>query len=1024
MVSKLETFYDPRPKSTTISTGANANDVGNESMQPRCRAFHSFAFAPNDQGMSNSNNSNINTSDSNGTSTNRTFTEAPVATAVVARAAVVPVTAADPPTTERAKADAAIAELQDGLKKAYPELAQCWDVNMFVLVCKEHKACYVSKPGTNSGSIYQHMLRKHPGSGVGTKESEEFGDVAQKLMDAKVQQWDPLSCVVGATSKNYCPKCQSYSADWSAHGAKRKCDVKVAEKRPCYKIDDGSCFSAASAAVALAASSSAEAKEDGGGKRLEDALLRAHNIGTREVQVSSFPSAAEKRRQVLLKQDLAKGIKVHDEEVNEKFRKRKRQGQVVKYEVKQHRIEQSSWYRSNVSMLAPLVPPDDFRDCPEAHGRIRETRRHEIPPQPAEPSSAAVVDAPVADEAPVFLDDEIVEEERVDDGARTRKTTPAAAQERPSKALRTSEVRGEPAPASPSQGEDRIWQNENHPVRTTHDGALARNGTARDGRLEPMLEEEPEVSAGALLSIPKANERRASETLKEQAAAGSLGEIAPEQIPDSVVSSCAPDQLRPMPDAAPSSSVPAHVGSMPDSTVSSCAPDQLRSMPDAAPSSSVPAHVGSMPDSTVSSSAPDQLRSMPDAAPSSSGTSHVGSMPDSAVSSGAPDPLRSMPDSAPSSPGPVHVGSMPESTVSSCAPDQLRSMSDSVISSGAPNHARFTSSTPALDGSVSSQEMKDDRTAKLKADGEQEKEEDESMYANVPKSISDPVMTSDPMKAKFFSTPSLVIDGAKYGAIPAGCAVIDVRNEAAYRVKLKVTLPVTEPEADLDDPVPKTTEIVIVDARSDFEGLEDLVELSSILHNFKNITEVGEGQVVQGIEYHQYDRSGTYDPAKRPCLKQCMDRVTSRVALQMRLMCPEAWEEFNVFSTLMHGPLLGKPLSIDQKVTVAECHGEAARVDPSDKSPRYTVYTKNEACPDLKNWYLLFPSLSLGDSRGVAVQLFHGAGVSWDGRHVRHGTTIPTDLDGTPLKDLPTTEDAAVPLCTAFSVVARGDVGV
>jgi hypothetical protein len=160
-----------------------------------------------------------------------------------------------------------------------------------------------------------------------------------------------------------------------------------------------------------------------------------------------------------------------------------------------------------------------------------------------------------------------------------------------------------------------------------------------------------------------------------------------------------------------------------------------------------------------------------------------------------------------------------------------------------------------------------------------------------------------------------------------------------------------------------------------------------------------------------------------------MDSVTTRVALQMRLMCPETWDEFIRFRAPHHGPLLGKPFSARQKVTVAEIQGgEAARIDPTvNRSPRYDVYTTTEVCPELLNWSLLFPMLSIDGSDGVAIQLFHGAAVGWDGRHVRHCTTVPADRNGTRLVDLraETEEDegavaaAIEPRCTSISFVAR-----
>jgi hypothetical protein len=922
------------------------------------------------------------------------------------------------PDTDRQTSDAEIRRLRDDLAAAHPDLAPCWEVTMFGMVCPTHKEV-IDNPGKTPRSIYRHMRNLH-GFVFKPNEPEEFAAKAQKLMDALVQQWNPMACVVGPTDGFHCRKCDGTYAKWSQHGrAKERCDVKVGEKIPFYKLDYDGTGKAVKDVRTLGDGAAAAAVTGGG---VENGHSAHEDVDDRHDE----SAAVKKEHAVLLKKDLAQGIKVSDKEVRKRFVEMQKRVQEVVYEVKQHSNEQPAWYRRNLHVLSPLAPPDDFRDCPEAHGPIREAWRRQILRNAVAPSTYAEAEETVVADVTVVGGDQELEVESVVEDARvphvrTRKTPPPASQERPTKVPRIANTT--PNHDESSHDEDRICQVGHDPIRTIEDGKSARSGMTRNGGPEPMLDETSVVAAG-LMPSQGANDGPASEPHKECDTSASSDGSASEQIPDSVVSSCAPDQRRSMPTAISSSS-PVHATSMPESVTFSCAPDQLRSMPDAA-TSSAPDHVASMPDSMVSSGAPDELRSIPDAATSSSAPEHVGSIPDSMVSSCAPDQLRSMPNAITSS-SPGHATSMPESVISSYAPDQLRSMPDAATSSSAPEHVgpipdsvvsscdrdqrASTNSSPVIAVSVSSQEV----------EGE---ENDESLYVNVPKPISDSVMTSEPMKAKFFSTPSLVIDGAKYGTLPAGCAVIDVRNEAACRVKLKVTLPVPEPEAELDNPVPKTTEIVIVDARSDPECLEDLVELGSMLHNFKSMSGSGEGQVGTGIEYRQFDRCDTYDPAKRPCLKQCMNSVTSRVALQMRLMCPEAWEEFNAFSTLMHGPLLGKPLSIDQKVTVAECHGEAARVDPSDKSPRYTVYTKNEACPDLKNWYLLFPTLSLGDSRGVAVQLFHGAGVSWDGRHVRHGTTIPTDLDGTPLKDQPTTEDAMMPLCTAFSVVARGDEGV
>lgn len=47
------------------------------------------------------------------------------------------------------------------------------------------------------------------------------------------------------------------------------------------------------------------------------------------------------------------------------------------------------------------------------------------------------------------------------------------------------------------------------------------------------------------------------------------------------------------------------------------------------------------------------------------------------------------------------------------------------------------------------------------------------------------------------------------------------------------------------------------------------------------------------------------------------------------------------------------------------------------------------------NWYLLLPSThSVNNQRPIAIQLFHGIVISWDGRVIRHGSSRPYLTNG------------------------------
>jgi hypothetical protein len=98
--------------------------------------------------------------------------------------------------------------------------------------------------------------------------------------------------------------------------------------------------------------------------------------------------------------------------------------------------------------------------------------------------------------------------------------------------------------------------------------------------------------------------------------------------------------------------------------------------------------------------------------------------------------------------------------------------------------------------------------------------------------------------------------------------------------------------------------------------------------------------------------------------------------------------------------------------------GNAAHIDVNDKSRTYAVFCQNRFCPEVKGWYLLFPTLSYKGSNGTAIRLYHGAAVSWDGRILRHCTSIATTLDGTRVADLPVSEEGGRPLLTGFGFVA------
>jgi hypothetical protein len=67
----------------------------------------------------------------------------------------------------------------------------------------------------------------------------------------------------------------------------------------------------------------------------------------------------------------------------------------------------------------------------------------------------------------------------------------------------------------------------------------------------------------------------------------------------------------------------------------------------------------------------------------------------------------------------------------------------------------------------------------------------------------------------------------------------------------------------------------------------------------------------------------------------------------------------------------------------------SAHWDFADASYTFALWVHTGSSP--KSWFFVFPDLSINGSQGVAFRLFHGAAISWDGRVLRHCTSLPSE---------------------------------
>lgn len=93
-------------------------------------------------------------------------------------------------------------------------------------------------------------------------------------------------------------------------------------------------------------------------------------------------------------------------------------------------------------------------------------------------------------------------------------------------------------------------------------------------------------------------------------------------------------------------------------------------------------------------------------------------------------------------------------------------------------------------------------------------------------------------------------------------------------------------------------------------------------------------------------------------------------------------------------PQMGGKDGISVSMDVSIDLGNASHYDVGDCSQGFSIWTE-QIVGDAKNWFFVLPNIQVHDAEktydGVAIQLFHGVAISWDGRLIRHGTS-KTDL--------------------------------
>ena len=81
-------------------------------------------------------------------------------------------------------------------------------------------------------------------------------------------------------------------------------------------------------------------------------------------------------------------------------------------------------------------------------------------------------------------------------------------------------------------------------------------------------------------------------------------------------------------------------------------------------------------------------------------------------------------------------------------------------------------------------------------------------------------------------------------------------------------------------------------------------------------------------------------------------------------------------------------------IMISKNLGNSSHYDNSDGSNSCSIWAETNV-GEASNWYFVLPNMRINGSEGVVIKLRHGVSISWDGRIVRHCSSVTAGVGGT-----------------------------
>ena len=222
--------------------------------------------------------------------------------------------------------------------------------------------------------------------------------------------------------------------------------------------------------------------------------------------------------------------------------------------------------------------------------------------------------------------------------------------------------------------------------------------------------------------------------------------------------------------------------------------------------------------------------------------------------------------------------------------------------------------------------------------------------------------------------------GALYKKLIGNCHIIDCSANPGERVELKVKVEGTE----------NVSTVTIANLSHETELTQSVVALGTQLPKRGTVRhDVGDVGDMWGLGYKNKRKQTTYALTKK--VKEEMRRVSLNVMKYMGEEFAEAIDSIQTAEKKFPSPPcyeMGGENGPGSCIMISRNLGNSAHIDFMDGSLSLAIWVEEEV-GSASNWYFILPNVQY-EGCGVAVKLFHGCAISWDGLIIKHCTSITT----------------------------------